>query len=582
MEVIDPKIINADGMRVAYKGLPLWDGVAVLTAANGYFARNFTSQGRCTNPVQLAEDRGFIKGSFSELAYKGWTSGTARWHLWFTKTGKVDVDVHYRYAGATNLSWRLTVGDQSREFTTADTNEEYTRISVPFVVQKAGKVSVILQPLAETPQRVTFRNLELHGPAMEGVKRLRVYYRPHAVHAKFFPPKDCRQCTMWVFESKSDMPAKSFSPITTPFGYFGGGFSGKRVTNGMNFSVWPGSSMLIASGYSKARFGGFNHEGTGVKLRSVGPYDHMDPMPETAIQALRVEGTGRYVTYYGYVFDEGQDRWRLYGSVMVPRKGGATGGGAGVGWAGSFCEVPGMPAGQRTGDEVRKIKRRGWFYSAETKQFYAAGRRPGKGDRKWVDSPQELPGIPRRSVGLNKYVAYDDEGWCVQMTGGIECYSYTDYRVKDGATGDAAASDPISWPLPHYLQPDKVKQLFELPIEIGESSVVEVSAERGQAAIAYDLKKLGPNARAKLFYGTRDAGTTARDPEINGSGAFKAGVVDTGQAVWESVKEQTVSVGENRFHLTGLKRDTTYYFRLFVAHDQGKSWDYQSGEFATQ
>ena len=54
------------------------------------------------------------------------------------------------------------------------------------------------------------------------------------------------------------------------------------------------------------------------------------------------------------------------------------------------------------------------------------------------------------------------------------------------------------------------------------------------------------------------------------------------ERTWQSATpERKVTTGMNQFKLGGLKKGTTYYYRLFVTHDQGKSWDYQSGSFKT-
>jgi hypothetical protein len=42
------------------------------------------------------------------------------------------------------------------------------------------------------------------------------------------------------------------------------------------------------------------------------------------------------------------------------------------------------------------------------------------------------------------------------------------------------------------------------------------------------------------------------------------------------------SVPTNRFRLADLQAGMTYYYRLFVTHAEGKSWDYHSGRFTTK
>ena len=581
-EVIDPKVVNEDGMRISYRGQPAKEGVLLLTASNGFFDNGFAAAGRTDDLAVREQDQGFIKASYTRLVAGRGTQCTARWYLWCPKAGNIDLDFHYQSSETVEHPWRLTVGDQSREFTTAGAEESVAKVPLSFAVTTPGEVQVTLEMLGDVRRGVSIHGLKLSGSAITEAKLLRVRYRPSAVHAKFRPPEGCTKSIMWVFESQAGSNVSSFSPMTTPFGYFGAKFSQGRASGTVNFSVWPNGSQLIATGYPSGGFGGFNHEGSGVKMRGGQPFGHYEEKPERVIQALRVEGTGQYVTYYGYLFDEVQDRWRLYASVQVPRKKQKTWGmEAGIGWAGSFCEIPGAPNRQRSGDKLRVIKRRGWFYSGETEKFYQVRRAGGERTIQWVDSPEDLPELTHQTAGRNKYVTFDDAGWCVLSTGGIECFSHTDLRVKGVSKADTSSSQ-ARHPVPHYLSPEKVSQLFELPVEFGEAAVADVASQQQEATITYDLKKLGPNARAKLFYGTKDAGTTARDEEINAMGAFKSGVVTPDQALWESVTEEAVRVGENRFHLTGLKRDTTYYYRLFVIHDQGKSWAFQSGSFSTQ
>ncbi len=94
----------------------------------------------------------------------------------------------------------------------------------------------------------------------------------------------------------------SYSPITTPFGYYGTAFGADRRSNGgFNFSMWASSAKgkipplekmphLLVAGSPEAEFSGFGHEGSGVKLRGWLP---MPDKPEICVQALRVENDGK-------------------------------------------------------------------------------------------------------------------------------------------------------------------------------------------------------------------------------------------------------------------------------------------------
>ena len=54
------------------------------------------------------------------------------------------------------------------------------------------------------------------------------------------------------------------------------------------------------------------------------------------------------------------------------------------------------------------------------------------------------------------------------------------------------------------------------------------------------------------------------------------------ERTWQSASaKQKVVAGTNSFELAGLKSGTRYFYRLFVEHDEGKSWDCVSGGFET-
>ena len=129
------------------------------------------------------------------------------------------------------------------------------------------------------------------------------------------------------------------------------------------------------------------------------------------------------------------------------------------------------------------------------------------------------------------------------------------------------------------MQPEKVKQLFELPVGFGDSKVAAVQA--GGATIEYDIKKTGPNSRATLYYGTHD-GITFLHKKSNGHGSKAEIEMNSPERTWqESLPEKEIKAGKTSFELGGLTPSTNYYYRVFVKHEDGKSWDYQSGSFST-
>jgi len=243
-------------------------------------------------------------------------------------------------------------------------------------------------------------------------------------------------------------------------------------------------------------------------------------------------------TFYGYFYNEPEKRWKLYASAQEPA--GRKNMSGTLDSTGSFCEIPGPPAVERSGDVVREIKRRGWFYGSD-QSWYRAQLGPDDADAK--DAPADEPGdkaannqatderparkqkprskaaesmqaVPEAASAQRFYYTKDylTDGWIGMAAGGIESY------VHDASTREMPTQKNAAQAVPEYLRPEKTAQLFDLPVAFGQSRASAVAADH--AVIDYEITKTGPNS-------------------------------------------------------------TTYYYRLFVAHDHGKSWDYRSGSFKT-
>ena len=389
-----------------------------------------------------------------------------------------------------------------------------------------------------------------------------------------------------LFETRAVSRTSSYSPLTTGFGYYGTSFQADgRIAAGagFNFSMWaagrgataapplPRMPRLIGTDIPEARYATFGGEGTGVKFGSAVAYPDG---AERTIQALRIEPTqDGLLTYYGYFYDEPAGRWKLYASAQTPPKKARAANSPNFGTmrgTGSFCEIPGPPNRERSGDLVREIKRRGWFYGQDQKWYRAV-----LGDA-LRDQPAEPKEPDDDGPMTNKRVYYMDdyatEGWMSMSTGGVTYHLAAAHNRKP-------AEPQESPPLPEYLKPEKAKQLFALPVEFGGSEVTEVAADK--ATIEYKLKKTGPNSKAVLYYGTVDCLTYPPKKVTTGS----AVEIDMArpERTWQfATPEQKVAVGVNQFRLADLRANTTYHYRLFVTHDEGKSWDYQSGRFTTK
>ncbi|MCH7227118.1 fibronectin type III domain-containing protein [Haloferula sp. A504] len=558
---------------VRYLGQPAKDGRIDLTATNGFFDRCFRAEDQ--GPV-LPGDEGLISAAFDHLRGSGSGGGTARWHLWCPEPGEFHATFHLTVPTTDNgHQWTIRFDGQSQTFTASPE----ARPSLTFHVTRPGTHVMTIDATATPPPpgtRIHFVTLD--GPAIASVHLLRARWRPAAVHQSFEAPPECGQPNLWVFETRAVAAPPSYSPLTTPFGYYGTSFNAEgKVSPGasFNFSMWlarrgaehppPIDRMprILATGLPDATFGWFSHEGTGVKLRGAVAYP--DGADRT-IQALRVEHADGLWTYYGYFYDEGAERWKLFAAGRQLAKFGRAPDPSHdlLRRTGSFCEIPGPPARERSGDLVRVIKRRGWFLGPDRIPHRAVMSAPRTGRTKPLARPQRT------------YYAddYQTQGWMVMATGGIEHFLPT-------PPGDAPTADTPEQtaPLPDYLAPEKLAQLDSLPVRFGEPAVTGISTSR--AVIDYPLTETGPNSKASLYYGTIDAITYPATKINGGSPAVRE--MFAPERTWQhATPSAPVNAGPNRFQLDQLKPDTTYHFRLRVEHDHGKSWDFRSASFRTR
>jgi len=130
---------------------------------------------------------------------------------------------------------------------------------------------------------------------------------------------------------------------------------------------------------------------------------------------------------------------------------------------------------------------------------------------------------------------------------------------------------------PVYLQPEKAKGLFELPVTFGEKKASQVT--QTAATIDYHIVATGAHSTGILYYGTSDANAfiASTAPQTSAPGeSFQHNILSNGWKTW--TPEQDVKAGLNQFKLANLTPNTIYYFRLYVVHDDGRSWDYTPGK----
>ncbi len=579
--VLDPPafmsvISNPD---IRYKAQPAKAGKIDLTPNNGFFDRCFEAGDQ---QQAMPGDEGLISCSFGFLRrLSNGIPGTARWYLWCAEAGEIKATFFIQIpSGTTHRAWTVTAGDEKQTLTVQpDDGQSPQEQALTFAVKQSGKITFAIDCTTNPPAAETrIYSVRLEGSAITKASLLRTRWRPSAVHVHYYAPTNCPAPRMWVFETEDVGKTGSYSPLTTPFGYFGTSFKQGGVIPagaGFNFSMWiagreathapPIEKMarLIGTDIPDAEFSTFGGEGTGVKFRA-GAYQHETPR---TIQALRIEATPDGTrTYFGYFYDEAQKRWMLFASAQEPEKRKNMGGL--LGSTGSFCEIPGPPDRERSGDLVREIKRRGWFLGSDQTWYRA---QLGDGTSRVRKKDGDAPSISdERSYYMKDYAS---EGWMGMATGGMECY-----EIGSDSREMPAAHDGAKPAMPEYLSSEKTAQLFELPVRFGESRASAISSDH--ATIDCEIKKTGPNSKGILYYGTVDC-LTYPPKNVSKGSAVEIDMYRP-ERTWQSATPaQTITTGTNTFKLAGLKGGTTYYLRLFVAHDAGKSWDYQSGRFTT-
>lgn len=553
--------IDDDGREFFVNGQSARNGKLILTASNGFFTPGVCRASGESLLPKAGDDR-LIAPNYAILSNWKQTAGTIRWHLWLARPGRVRFNVHL------NVTAKAAGSMVSASFSGV-THQVETVVSGPqqeqpwnlvFRVEEPGEhtFEIAALKIANSQSGVgELHRIDVYGSAVLDSQLLRARWRPAAVHGGYASTR-IDQSRMWVMATRSTSNSSSYSPITTPFGYFGTSFDASgRSTGGFNFSMWaagrggkvpPLERMphLLAAGSPDARFSGFGHEGSGVKLRGWTP---MPDRPEVCIQALRVENDGNYRTYYGYFWDHPSKQWKLY---AVGRK---WSGGKPVTHLqpGSFCEVPGPPNVQRTGDVPREVRRLGWF------QDELAGR--------WEPMDRFLC---RGKETLNKSWFISDHGEFVMRTGGMRHYPFKSPPVAQ-----------TTMPLPEYLSPEATRQLENLPAEFGAIEVVKAAAASVELNIV--MKRAGTNARADVYYGEKDCLTFAkRELHSTERGSSVSRSTQADDRSWSKhVSIAALKDGSNRITINDLKPGTACFCRVLVTNDEGKLWTFETHSFKT-
>lgn len=546
---------DEEGRDYAYLGQPARNGKLILTASNGFFTKG-VAQAKGESSLPKVGDEDLIQPNFEFLDWKA-EEGSLRWHLYIAQPGMARFGVHLGSQGGAEVEASFA-GDTKTVTAARSGSDEAQPWNLEFQIDEPGEYTLALaaKPSGNGASVGQLHRIDAFGPAIEGAHLLRVRWRPAAVHGGY-DTEQVRNAKLLVFTTRSMTPVSNYSPITTPFGYYGTSFEADQRSNGsFNFSMWgkEGAAQdlktmphLLAVGSRVGEFSGFGHEGSGVKPRG---WDPMPDRPNLVVQALRLEPGELYDSYYGYYYDHPSESWKLYG--------------AGNKWhggkptehlkLGSFCEVPGPPQVERTGDVYREVRRRAWVYQ----------------DGDWLPLEIYKPGGMGSSgePPVNKSWYTTQDGEYAMGCGGIRLYRHKDSLIKPG-----------SGPLPEFLSAMKIEPVFRLPIDYGTVQATEVAAD--QAVLDIEVIRGGELGKGAVYYGNQDALTFA-PRELHGTEKKS----ELSQAVngmsWEQVAEMpTVEIGHNQVQLSDLKPETTYYYRVLTSNAESQVWTSETGSFTT-
>jgi len=551
----DPAAPPSDPER-QFAGQQTTTGKLVLTASNGFFDPGIQAGGEAE--VEDAAGPNLIGPDFEFLDHWVKPGTTVRWHLWIENPGTLHINTHLATgpgdAGA-KLAYQLA--GATRTLVTRAESDPANPQGAPlaFEIPHPGWHTLVIRLESLGGGQVgKLHRLDLFGPAAIGARLLRARWRPAACHARF-SSSTVEKPVLWVMSTRMspDAPVSSYSPITTPFGYFGTVFdAGGNSGGSANFSLWSYGrgkptpqgrwSHMLAVGSPEATFGAFGHEGSGVKLR--GDWKPFGTGTKVVTLALRGELATPWVRWFGYYLDPETKRFRLFaaaakwnGNRPMPSLN-----------PGAFVEQPGPPNRRRCGDLVRDILRRGWV----------------------LDSRKHWHPIDTMSTGksgsiASKHWTSTEEKWFSMGMGGIP------HRP---GPGEPVRLDLAGAPLPEWLGEKALDDLYRLPATIGSRTVTGITDTEATVHVPIGDLALAPgeSATVTIFHGPEDCLTFERN----------LGYRETKTRFWRhSTKPVPLAEGRNSIALSGLAPGSVHYFRILVESPRGKIWSFETDRFST-
>lgn len=503
-------------------------GTQLMLTPNESF---FPQLGLKAEGSSLQADIDNLNGGKSFSAIAGWNRGLkAEWGIWIP---------------ASNAAITITINcSGDGEFTTAidgHKKQMANNQSVEFKLTNSGRHIVSVECTKPA------KNLELHSLQIEHVPMdsgvIRKRWRPAAAHTKFSSSVAPKQVRLWIMEMDAVPSDLGFySPITTPFGYYGPTWKADGTVNsGMNFSLWsygrnqpqpPFSQLshLIGIGNLKAKFGRFGHEGTGVKIRDWEPLEGQQGQRQAF--ALRLEPGEIYDTYSSYYYSTKKERWEFFGAGRKHNNGKPLD----SLWVGSFVEVPGPPSVQRTGVYPRRMKYRGWVVDSKANLHALDTMSNGNVDRS--------SGYTHTNRGTT------DDGWFFLETGGWT------FRTAPNGGADIVVAPETNQSQPDFLDATSLETLQSIPCQITIDKVVRHGKK---VVVEFDLDSTAKTSEITAYWGQSDRLTFTESWTNH-------------QRIGEFTN------GNHRLDLAVTDVDGPLFVRLFARNTAGQYWTTEAAE----
>lgn len=518
----------------------------------------FSPTGRLTNVVlQGASGEEINQDKYFDYT-KGWSSRTDTliWGIDVERAGEIKVIPVLGVPDCQENSEVEIILDNCNKqviklHSTGDFSNFMAQDTVIFDIPLAGRyeIGMKIHSLKTEGEVAYVKGLDITGKVASGLTPVSLRWRPSAVHCSFSNSENPAKIVMAVHENTIVTPwIDSYQPITTPFGYYGSTWDPvTQKFGGVNFSLWSFSaneqapspekfSHIIAVGEG-LYIDGFNHEGTGVKARGENPFEKMSGT--TQILAVKKIPGNPYDIYYSYYWDTNNKKWKLYGCGKEYNNSGLK-----YLTTGAFVEVPGAAEKERSNHRERQVNFSGWL----------------KDDLgNWYPINMMTPTSSLEDVSYKNWGKTSDNKFFMQMGGFDKVLTERPGPIKILTTSD----------MPEYLSPYKMSDLDKLPATIEESKVSEITPI--SAKITFNIPDVGTNANVNLYWDIKD-GLTFVKGNVGG-----AGVVE-----WNNVVNiGSVTNNNVEYVLTGLKPNTTYYYRLQVKNDEGETWSFNTEKFTT-